>query len=277
MQFMIQTAERLGPDTTKFVVTAPRVAAYAAAGQFVIVRVDARGERIPLTICDHDGEEGTITLVVQAVGRTTIEMSALAAGDALADVLGPLGKPTEIDRFGRAVVVGGGLGTAIALPVARALREAGNAVHGIVGGRDREHLILVEEMRAACDDVTVTTDDGSAGRRGLVTEPLGEIVAAGDADYVFAAGPIVMMAAVADVTRPAAIPTVASLNPIMVDGTGMCGGCRVRVGGETRFACVDGPEFDAHRVDFALLATRNRAYADFEACRLAELHEVNRA
>lgn len=276
MRFTIERAERLGPDTTRFVVSAPRVAAHAQPGQFVIVRVDERGERIPLTICDHDPHAGTITLVVQAVGRTTMEMSGLGSGDALEDVLGPLGKPTEVADFGRAIVVGGGLGTAIALPVARALRAAGNAVRGIVGGRDREHLILVEEMRDACDEVTVTTDDGSAGRRGLVTEPLAEIVAAGEADYVFAAGPIVMMAAVADVTRPSHVPTVVSLNPIMVDGTGMCGGCRVRVGGETQFACVDGPEFDAHQVDFALLATRNRAYAEFEACRLAALGEPSR-
>lgn len=263
--------ERLGPDITRFEVVAPRVAAHARAGQFVIVRVDEHGERIPLTICDHDAGRGTITLVVQAVGRTTTQMSGFEAGEAFADVLGPLGRPTEITRYGMVVVVGGGLGTAIALPVARALASADNTVHGIIGARDREHLILVEEMTAACEEITVMTDDGSAGEKGLVTRPLQDLIETEGADYVFVAGPIVMMAAAAEVTRPSGVPTVASLNPIMVDGTGMCGGCRVRVGGETRFACVDGPEFDAHLVDFDLLATRNRAYVEFEKCRMAEV------
>jgi ferredoxin--NADP+ reductase len=270
-RFAIVDARRLGPDIMQFTVRAPRVAAHARPGQFVIVRVDEHGERIPLTICGHDKEKETITLVVQAVGRTTTEMTGFTTGEAFADILGPLGRPTDIVDYGRVVVVGGGLGTAIALPVARALAEAGNVVHGIIGARDEAHLILVDEMSAACGKTTVMTDDGSAGEKGLVTEPLADLIDSEGADLVFVAGPIVMMAAAADVTRPSGVKTIASLNPIMVDGTGMCGGCRVRVRDETRFACVDGPEFDAHLVDFDLLATRNRAYVEFETCRMAKL------
>lgn len=269
--FAIAQAEELAPGITRFVVAAPRVAEHGLAGQFVIVRIHDHGERIPLTICDRDPEAGTITLVVQEVGATTRQMSRLQSGDSLADVLGPLGRPTEIQRYGRVVVVGGGVGTAIALPVATALAEEGNAVHGIIGARDADHLILVDEMAAVCDELTVMTDDGSAGRRGFVTEPVRELVEGYEADFVFTAGPIVMMAAVADISREFDIPTIASLNPIMVDGTGMCGGCRVKVGGETRFACVDGPEFDAHLVDFDLLAARNRSYLEFESCQAVEI------
>jgi ferredoxin--NADP+ reductase len=179
-----------------------------------------------------------------------------------------LGRPTEVALHGRVIVVAGGLGTAIALPVARAMAQSGNVVHAIIGARDQAHLILVDDMSEACDKITIMTDDGLGGGKGLVTEPLQEIVEGDEVDFVFAAGPIVMMAAVADITRAQAVPTVASLNPIMVDGTGMCGGCRVRIGDETRFACIDGPEFDAHLVDFDLLAARNRAYLDFETCRM---------
>jgi ferredoxin--NADP+ reductase len=273
--FEILAKETLAPDIERFTVAAPRVAAHCRAGQFVIVRPHGHAERIPLTICDHDTGAGSITLVVQAVGATTRQMCILTAGDKLADVLGPLGQPTEVERYGRVVVVGGGVGAAIALPVATALADAGNAVHGIVGARDSKHLILVDEMTTVCNEVTVMTDDGSAGRRGQVTLPMSELVEGYEADYVFAAGPVVMMAAVADITREYDTPTVASLNPIMVDGTGMCGGCRVRVGDETRFACVDGPEFDAHLVDFDLLAARNRAYLEFETCRAEELEPAD--
>lgn len=273
--FEIVTKEDLAPGISRFVVLAHRIPAYARAGQFVIVRPHGHAERIPLTICDHDAESGTITLVVQAVGATTQQMCELAAGDRLADVLGPLGRPTEIDRYGRAVVVGGGVGAAIALPVAAALSDAGNAVHGIVGARDAEQLILIDEMSAACNEITIMTDDGSEGRKGLVTDPLRELVEGYEADFVFAAGPIAMMSAIAEITREYEVETVVSLNPIMVDGTGMCGGCRVRVGEETMFACVDGPEFDAHLVDFDLLASRNRAYFDFERCQLGDLEVVD--
>jgi ferredoxin--NADP+ reductase len=273
-RFAITSTDTLSPDTTRFTVLAPRVAEHCSAGQFVIVRVHEDGERIPLTICDHDVAAGTITLVVQAIGATTHRMRQLQCGEHLADVLGPLGRPTDVQRFGRVVVVGGGVGTAIALPVAAAMADEGNAVHGIIGARSADHLILVDELARVCTELTETTDDGSYGRRGLVTEPLRELVEGDEADFVFAAGPIPMMAAVADITRECGVSTVASLNPFMVDGTGMCGGCRVRVGGETKFACVDGPEFDAHLVDFDLLAARNRAYAGFEACRTSELEGV---
>ncbi len=265
-RFAIVAKETLAPEISRFIVSAPRVAEHCRPGQFVIVRVHENGERIPLTVCEHDGVAGTITLVVQAIGATTTQMSRLGPGDHLADVLGPLGRPTSLERYGRVLVVAGGVGTAIALPVADALAREGNAVHGIIGARDSDHLILVDEMAEACDEVTVMTDDGSAGRKGFVTEAVRELVEGYEADFVFAAGPIVMMAAVADITREYDVPTVASLNPIMVDGTGMCGGCRVKVGDETKFACVDGPEFDAHLVDFQLLGARNKAYLDFEAC-----------
>lgn len=269
--YEIVATEVLAPGITRFTVLAPRVAAHCRAGQFVIVRPHEGLERIPLTVCDHDASSGTITLVVQAVGATTRAMNSLARGDQLADVLGPLGRPTEVERYGMAVVVGGGVGTAIALPVAAALADAGNVVHGIVGARDAEHLILVEEMESICDEVTVMTDDGSSGRKGLVTVPVSELVEGDEADFLFAAGPIVMMSAVADITRDHDIPTVASLNPIMVDGTGMCGGCRVRIGDTTRFACIDGPDFDAHLVDFDLLAARNTAYVEFEKCQMEQV------
>jgi ferredoxin/flavodoxin---NADP+ reductase len=267
-RFHVSSAERLAPDVSRLIVAAPHVAAYARPGQFVIVRVDERGERIPLTISQHDPTTGTVTLVIQAVGRTTILLAGLQPGDDIADILGPLGRPSRIAHYGQCVIIGGGVGTAIALPVARALADAGNAVHGVVGARDLAHLILLDEMTGACNELTVTTDDGSFGQKGTVTDVLGEMLEVGVPDYVFAVGPVAMMSAVADITRPLRIPTVASLNPIMVDGTGMCGGCRVRVDGETRFACIDGPEFDAHQVDFDLLAARNRAYEVFESCRM---------
>jgi ferredoxin--NADP+ reductase len=218
--------------------------------------------------------EGTITLVVQAIGGTTTEINAKETGAAFSDVLGPLGLPTEIEEFGTCVVVAGGVGVAIVLPVARALAEAGNRVIGIVGARDADHLILVDEMDGVCEEVHLTTEDGSAGVRGFVTNALEEVVGSHDVDRVLTAGPIPMMRAVAEVTRPHDIPTIASLNPIMVDGTGMCGGCRVTVGGETLFACIDGPEFDAHIVDFPSLQKRNEAYRAFEACRLRDAQEA---
>ncbi len=270
-RFTIRELSTVAEDVVRCVVDAPRVARHARPGQFVIVRVTDDDERIPLTIADRDPEAGTITLVVQLVGAATRHLGVLGVGDHLADVLGPLGRPTDIERFGRCVLVAGGVGAAIVLPVARALAEAGNHTHAIVGARTADALVLVDDFREICDEVTVMTDDGTAGGHGFVTGALAEVLDRDGADFVFTVGPIPMMAAVADLTRPAGIPTVASLNPIMVDGTGMCGGCRVRVGDETKFACVDGPEFDAHLVDFDLLATRNLAYRPFEECRLTEL------
>ncbi|HEX9643543.1 MAG TPA: sulfide/dihydroorotate dehydrogenase-like FAD/NAD-binding protein [Acidimicrobiia bacterium] len=267
----ILTAAFIAPDVKRFRVVAPRVARHWRPGQFVIVRPTPESERIPLTIVEADPggsghrDEGWIGLIVQRVGKTTHVLSRLEAGDAISDVAGPLGTPSEIERFGTVVVVGGGVGTAIVYPVATALREAGNRVVAVIGARTAELLILTTELAEAGAEVIVLTDDGTGGERGQVTDALRRLVDGGEAvDRVFAVGPIPMMRSVADVMRDTAIPTVVSLNPIMVDGTGMCGGCRVSVGGETLFACVDGPEFPAELVDFGLLAARNRAYADFE-------------
>jgi ferredoxin--NADP+ reductase len=284
--FPIVAAEFLAPNIKRFVLEAPRVARKCQAGQFVIVRVYARGERIPLTLADAEPARGTITLIVQGVGKTTRLMNLLEAGDALLDVVGPLGRPSEVTNYGTAVVIGGGVGAAIAYPTARALHQAGNRVVSILGGRSRDLVILEPEIRAISDEVFVTTDDGSYGRKGLVIDPLKELIAAGRTlGHVLAVGPVRMMQAVAEVTRPHGIPTVVSLNSLMVDGTGMCGGCRILTTGGARFACVDGPEFDAHTVDFDVLAQRNRAYAEHEAedlrgfCEHAGeyLHEVRAA
>lgn len=268
-RFSIQRTSTVGPDISRLVVDAPRVAAHAHAGQFVIVRATRDGERIPLTISEWDAEAGTITIVVQGVGRSTKDLISMQAGDSVADVLGPLGVPTEVDRFGCCAVVAGGVGAAIALPVATALRDAGNRVIGVLGAKSVEYLGLRRDFADACTSMRVTTEDGSEGRRGFVTDELDEVLASEPVDRVFTVGPIPMMAAVAERTRRLGVPTIASLNPIMVDGTGMCGGCRVTVDGTTRFACVEGPEFDAHLVDFAGLAERNRAYRAFEACQLS--------
>ena len=267
-------ARDVGPEVRRIVVEAPNVADHYLAGQFVIVRADPAGERIPLTVAAADRDAGTITLYVQGVGKTTRLLNRLSSGEALNDVAGPLGKPSEIEQYGTAVVVGGGVGTAIAYPVVKALVEAGNRVIAVVGGRSREFVILEPELIATGAEVIVCTDDGSYGRPGFVTEALTEMVRDDTIDIVFAAGPVPMMRAVAEVTRPYDVRTVASLNPIMVDGTGMCGGCRVDVGGETKFACVDGPEFDAHLVDFDLLARRNQAYLAFERTRNSDVEEA---
>jgi ferredoxin--NADP+ reductase len=248
------------------------VAAARKAGQFVIVRLDEDHERIPLTIADADAQAGTITLIVQAAGASTREIVALPAGSALRDVAGPLGQPTQIEHFGRVACVGGGVGTAVLYPLAKALAAAGNQLTTIIGARTAELVILRDEL-AAFSKVLVATEDGSLGAKGFVTAVLAELLAdaACRPAAVFAVGPVPMMSATAELTRPLGIKTVVSLNPIMVDGTGMCGGCRVRVGGQTRFACVDGPEFDAHQVDFKELARRQRIYIDHD-CRLSQQH-----
>jgi ferredoxin--NADP+ reductase len=279
--FQIVEAKFLAPDIKRFVIEAPRIARKRQAGQFVIVRVYSRGERIPLTIADGDPVRGTITLIVQGIGKTTKLMNMLGPGDALLDVVGPLGKPSEVKNFGTVVVIGGGVGAAIAYPTARALHEAGNHVIAILGGRSRDLVILEPEIRAISDEVHITTDDGSHGRKGLVIDPLKDLLAARRAGsvsdrsigLVLAIGPVRMMQAVAEVTRPHGVPTVVSLNSLMVDGTGMCGGCRIITTAGARFACVDGPEFDAHTVDFEVLAQRNRAYADREAEELRQFQE----
>jgi ferredoxin--NADP+ reductase len=261
--FPIVATRSLGPGVKQFEIAAPRIARKQRPGQFVIVRLDEFGERIPLTIKGSDPDSGTITLVVQAVGKTTAQMSELEAGGAILDVVGPLAKPSEIERYGTVIVIGGGVGTAIALPTATALRDAGNRVFSILGARTKELLILEDEVRAVSDQLFVMTDDGSYGRQGLVTDKLRQLIQL-PIDFVLAIGPVPMMRAVADVTRERAIRTVVSLNAIMVDGTGMCGGCRVHAGGHTAFACVDGPEFDAHTVDFQILSQRNAMYRQQE-------------
>jgi ferredoxin--NADP+ reductase len=272
--FRIVESAFLAPDIKRFVIEAPRIARKRQAGQFVIVRVHPRGERIPLTIADGDPARGTITLIVQGIGKTTKLMNMLEAGDALLDVVGPLGKPSEIKHYGTVVVIGGGVGAAIAYPTAKAMHRAGNCVISILGGRSRDLVILEEEIRAISDEVFLTTDDGSYGRMGLVIDPLKELLEARrPIGLVLAIGPVRMMQAVAEVTRPYRVPTVVSLNSLMVDGTGMCGGCRIITSEGAKFACVDGPEFDAHTVDFDILARRNRTYADREAEELRQLRE----
>jgi ferredoxin--NADP+ reductase len=259
--YRIVSAIFLAENIKKFEIEAPMIAKKRKAGQFVIIRIDQNGERIPLTIADSDPEKGTITIIAQGAGKSTRELNRKEAGDSIADVVGPLGTPSHIENFGTAVSIGGGVGTAIAYPTAAALKEAGNYVITINGARSKELVILEEEMKAVSDEAYITTDDGTYGFHGFVTQKLQELIDSGKKiDFVLAIGPIPMMKAVADVTRPYGIKTVVSLNPIMIDGTGMCGGCRVTVGGEIKFGCIDGPEFDAHQVDFKNLADRNRIY-----------------
>jgi len=249
----------------RFVIEAPRIAKKRKAGQFVIVRANEFAERIPLTIVDSDVERGTITLIIQSVGKSTHLLNSLTSGDVLADVIGPLGNPTHIENFGTVVCIGGGVGTAEVLPIATAAKKCGNYAISIIGARSRSRVILEEEMGEISDELYVVTDDGSYARPGIVTDPLMDLIERGEGlDVVYAIGPIPMMRAVAEATEPYRIQTWVSLNPVMIDGTGMCGGCRVSVGGETRFACVDGPEFDGHEVDFDLLVMRNKAYHEEE-------------
>ncbi len=263
--FKITHAEFIAPGIKRFIIEAPRIARKQRPGQFVIVRVCETGERIPLTIERSDPEKGTVNLVVQSIGKTTHLLNSLETGDSIQDIVGPLGKPSEIENFGTVVVMGGGVGTAMAYPTAAALKRAGNRVIVIIGGRNKDLVLLEREMREATDTVYVTTDDGSYGEKGLVTDRLRQLIDNGlRIDLVIAVGPIPMMRAVAEMTRKERIRTIVSLNPIMIDGTGMCGGCRVLIDGKSQFACVDGPEFDAHRIDFAVLVQRNSMYRDAE-------------
>ncbi|MFW5867314.1 MAG: sulfide/dihydroorotate dehydrogenase-like FAD/NAD-binding protein [Armatimonadota bacterium] len=256
----------IAPDTWQFFVNAPEIALRRKAGQFVVLRVHEKGERFPLTLVGSDPDAGTIELIFQAVGQSTRLLAATEPGEQIMDLAGPLGRPTQIENFGRCVAMGGGYGMAPIVPIARALKDAGNEIVGVNGARSAEHVILVDRFEEICDRVEVCTDDGSYGREGFVTAVLQEMIDAGEqVDFVLAIGPTPMMRAVADLTRPHGIKTVVSLNPIMVDGTGMCGGCRVEVGGETKFACIDGPEFDAHQVDFEMLMRRQRMYDGLES------------
>jgi len=260
-RFRILSKEKLAPDIKRYVVSAPLIAKKAQTGQFVILRVDETGERFPLTLVDWDPEEGTIILIFQEVGVSTKKLGKLRVGDYIEDMVGPLGNPTEIEKYGEVVVIGGGVGTALIYPWIRALKEAGNRVVTILGGRTANLLLLEDDLRALSNELHITTNDGSKGVKGFTTHVLSSFLEKGrKVDLVLAAGPVPMMRAVAEVTRPYRLKTVVSLNPIMVDGTGMCGGCRVTVGGETKFACVDGPEFDAHKVDFRELMNRLGTY-----------------
>ena len=256
----------LNPTVTKMVVEAPLIAKKALPGQFVILRAGADSERIPLTVADYDREKGTVTVIFQVVGAGTMELNALKEGGFLHDFVGPLGRASELDGLKKVCVVGGGVGCAIALPVAKALHEKGAEVHSVVGFRTQDLVILEDEFRACSDKFVLMSDDGSCGRKGLVTAALEELIQAGEQyDEVIAIGPLVMMKFVVAVTKKYNVKTVVSMNPIMIDGTGMCGGCRLTVGGKTKFACVDGPEFDGFEVDFDEAIHRGAMDKDFEA------------
>ena len=264
--FKIVRKKDLNANVTLMEIEAPFVAKKARAGQFIIFRIDEQGERVPLTIAGYDREKGTVSIIFQKVGFSTIALGNLNEGDYIRDFVGPLGKPTPVEGKKKVCVVGGGVGCAIALPSAAAFKEAGAEVTVIVGFRSKDIVILEDEFKAVADHFIMMTDDGSYGRHGLVTQPLQELLEAGEQfDEVLAIGPVPMMKFVCKTTEPFGVHTSVSLNPIMVDGTGMCGGCRVTVGGETKFACVDGPEFDGHKVDFAELMKRNSVYREREA------------
>jgi ferredoxin--NADP+ reductase len=263
----------LGPGVKRLVVLAPRIASKSQPGQFVILRVDEKGERIPLTIVGEDTIKGTITLIMLEAGKTTRKLGAMKVGDSLVTLSGPLGKPTDVSNHGTSVVVGGGVGIAEAYPEAKALKESGNYVISIIGARSSELLLLEEEMNNVSDELYISTDDGSKGHKGFVTDVLKILLDERDIDYVYAVGPTIMMRVVSDTTRPYGVKTVVSLNPIMIDGTGMCGGCRVTVNGQNRFACVDGPAFDGHLVDFHELMSRQRMFHDQEKCSLDEYEQ----
>ncbi|MDO4563364.1 MAG: sulfide/dihydroorotate dehydrogenase-like FAD/NAD-binding protein [Clostridia bacterium] len=264
--FTIASKRVLNEQTTQMEIEAPLIAEKALPGQFIIFRIDEKGERVPLTIADTNVEKGTATIIFQAVGKSTACLAAMNEGDALLDFVGPLGTPTHLDGFKRVAVLGGGLGTAIAYPQAKYLHTHGCEVHSIVGFRNKELIILEDEVRAVSDQVFVMTDDGSNGNQGFVTAALEEQIKKGvEYDMVIAIGPLPMMRAVCNLTKPYAIKTIISMNSIMIDGTGMCGGCRLIVDGKVKFACVDGPDFDGHLVDFDAAMKRNAMYRNFEA------------
>ncbi len=263
--YKILLRQDLVPNIHLFKLDAPAIARKAQPGQFVVVRIDEKGERIPLTIADWDRKEGSVTIVFMEVGATTHRLATLKAGDSITNFVGPLGVPTHIEKYGTVVCVSGGFAVAVIMPIARAMKERGNKVISIMGARSRNLIFWEDELRRVSDQLIVTTDDGTYGRKGLVTEPLKELVSGGQkVDRVIAIGPSVMMKFCAKTTEPFGVKTIVSLNPIMVDGTGMCGCCRVSVGGVTKFACVDGPDFDGHQVDWDLLLARQRVYLDEE-------------
>ncbi len=276
--YKILAKDRLNDTVTRMVIDAPAVARKAEAGQFIILRVDERGERIPLTVADYDRQAGTVTIIYQIVGGTTMKLDALQPGDCLHDFVGPLGRATETEGLKKVAVIGGGVGCAIAYPVAKKLHEQGAQVHAIVGFRNADLVILEKEFAAVSDRLKIMTDDGSYSEKGLVTNALKALIDSGEQyDEVIAIGPLPMMKFVCLLTKEYGIKTIVSMNPIMVDGTGMCGGCRLSVGGETKFACVDGPDFDGHLVDFDLAMQRNGTYREAEKkARDAACHLLNK-
>jgi ferredoxin--NADP+ reductase len=261
---MITRKEALNPEDFLLEIKAPLVAKKFKAGQFLILRIHEKGERIPLTITDCDPEKGVVSLIIKAVGKTTSELRKLEKGDSVSDIVGPLGNPSEIKKFGNIVCIGGGTGIACLYPIIKALRAAGNHVVAIIGARTKDKLIWEEEIKTICDDLIITTDDGSYGRKGVVTEPLEEILKSKTVDRVIAIGPMIMMKFVAKTTESYGVKTVVSLNTIMIDGTGMCGGCRVFINGEMKFTCIDGPEFDGHNVNFDELMNRSDMFKEKE-------------
>ena len=263
--YQIVKKETLNPTVTLMEIDAPLVAKKALPGQFIILRVDEEGERIPLTVADYNREKGTITIIFQIVGATTEKLNHLNEGDCLHDFVGPLGKPSEVEGLKKVAVIGGGVGCAIAYPIAKELHNQGTEVHSIVGFRSEDLVILKDQFEAVSDRYVLMSDDGSCGKKGLVTDALKELLDSGETyDEVIAIGPLVMMKFVCKLTKEYGVKTIVSMNPIMIDGTGMCGGCRLTVGGQTRFACVDGPDFDGHEVDFDEAMERSAMYRDFE-------------
>ncbi|MFC2045443.1 sulfide/dihydroorotate dehydrogenase-like FAD/NAD-binding protein [Chloroflexota bacterium] len=271
--YEILLREDLVPNIHMFKIAAPAVAKKAQAGQFIIIKIDEKGERIPLTIADWDREEGSMTIVFMEVGTTTRRLATLNVGDSVASFVGPLGLPTHIEKFGTVICVAGGVGVAPIAPIARAMREAGNKVISIMGARSKDLMFWENRLRSVSDELIVTTDDGSYGRKGLVTEPLKELLESDQKiDHVVAIGPSIMMKFACKTTEPFGVKTMVSLNPIMVDGTGMCGCCRVSINGQTKFTCVDGPDFDGHQVDWDLLLARQRTYLDEEKLSAERCH-----
>lgn len=262
--YKILLREDLVPNVHLYKIEAPEVSRKAQAGQFIMIRIDENGERIPLTIADWDADEGSVTVVVMEVGTTTRRLAKLGTGDYLQDFVGPLGVPTHIDKYGHVVCVAGGFAVATIFPIAREMKKRGNKVTCILGARNKDLLFWEDRLKTVSDELVVTTDDGSYGRKGLVTEPLKELCEQGKADRVIAIGPSIMMKFSSLTTQPYGVPTIVSLNPIMVDGTGMCGCCRVSVNRQTKFVCVDGPDFDGHQVDWDLLLARQKSYLDEE-------------
>ena len=277
MGYKILDKIELCPNQYELKIDAPYVTRNAKAGQFIIFRVEEQGERVPITIADVDREKGILTVVFMAVGYTTKKLAMLEVGDDILDVVGPLGKPTEIEKYGTVVCVAGGYGAAPCYLISKAFHDAGNKVHMVMGARNKDLLFWIDKMATACTELHIATDDGSLGHKGFTTEVLADIMAKEKVDYVIAVGPMPMMRAVANLTKDQGIKTEASMNPIMIDGTGMCGACRITVGGEVKFACIDGPDFDAHKIDFDEVINRTRIYKDEERRRSESCNLIKKA